>query len=437
MKPIVAIVGRPNVGKSTLFNKIVGERASIVDNVPGVTRDRLYRDTEWMGKEFLLVDTGGLEPNSKDFMLSKVKSQAEVAMKEADVIVFVVDAQAGITALDEDVLIVLRNHNKPIILAVNKIDDVAKHSDLIYEFYGMGFETVVPISAEHTKNIGDLMDAVVENFERVEEEPEPEGLKIAVIGRPNAGKSSLVNRIMGEERTIVSDIAGTTRDAIDTAFEVDEKKYVLIDTAGIRRRSKVDEDLEYYSVLKAMKAIKRADIVFVMIDAVEGVTDQDKRIAGMAHEEKKPLVITINKWDKINKSEVDIKEYEEKVRVDLPFLNYAPILFISALTGQKVMNLIDMSDRIYEEFTKRVTTGILNQVIKEATMLNPPPTRKGRAINVYYATQIAAAPPKFVLFVNHPDIVHFSYLRYIENKIREAFGFFGTPIDIELRKKGE
>ena len=437
MKPIVAIVGRPNVGKSTLFNKIVGERASIVDNVPGVTRDRLYRDTEWIGKEFLLVDTGGLEPNSKDFMLEKVKGQAEVAMKEADVIIFLVDAQAGITALDEDVMVVLRNHNKPIVLAVNKIDDVAKHSELIYEFYGMGFETVIPVSAEHTKNIGDLMDAVVANFERVEEEPEPEGLKIAVIGRPNAGKSSLVNRIMGEERTIVSDMAGTTRDAIDTAFEVDDKKYVLIDTAGIRRRSKVDEDLEYYSVLKAMKAIKRADIVFVMIDAVEGVTDQDKRIAGMAHEEKKPLVITINKWDKINKSEVDIKEYEEKVRVDLPFLNYAPILFISALTGQKVMSLIDMSDRIYAEFTKRVTTGILNQVIKEATMLNPPPTRKGRAINVYYATQIAAAPPKFILFVNHPDIVHFSYLRYIENKIREAFGFFGTPIEIELRKKGE
>ncbi len=437
MKPIVAIVGRPNVGKSTLFNKIVGERASIVDNVPGVTRDRLYRDTEWIGKEFLLVDTGGLEPNSKDFMLEKVKGQAEVAMKEADVIIFLVDAQAGITALDEDVMVVLRNHNKPIVLAVNKIDDVAKHSELIYEFYGMGFETVIPVSAEHTKNIGDLMDAVVANFERVEEEPEPEGLKIAVIGRPNAGKSSLVNRIMGEERTIVSDMAGTTRDAIDTAFEVDDKKYVLIDTAGIRRRSKVDEDLEYYSVLKAMKAIKRADIVFVMIDAVEGVTDQDKRIAGMAHEEKKPLVITINKWDKINKSEVDIKEYEEKVRVDLPFLNYAPILFISALTGQKVMSLIDMSDRIYAEFTKRVTTGILNQVIKEATMLNPPPTRKGRAINVYYATQIAAAPPKFILFVNHPDIVHFSYVRYIENKIREAFGFFGTPIEIELRKKGE
>lgn len=437
MKPIVAIVGRPNVGKSTLFNKIVGERASIVDNVPGVTRDRLYRDTEWMGKEFLLVDTGGLEPNSKDFMLSKVKGQAEIAMKEADVIIFVVDAQSGITALDEDVLIVLRNHNKPIILAVNKIDDVAKHSELIYEFYGMGFETVIPISAEHTKNIGDLMDAVAENFERFEEEPEPEGLKIAVIGRPNAGKSSLVNRIMGEERTIVSDMAGTTRDAIDTAFEVDDKKYVLIDTAGIRRRSKVDEDLEYYSVLKAMKAIKRADIVFVMIDAVEGVTDQDKRIAGMAYEEKKPLVITVNKWDKIDKSEVDIKAYEEKVRIDLPFLNYAPVLFISALTGQKVMSLIDMSDRIYEEYTKRVTTGILNQVIKEATMLNPPPTRKGRAINVYYATQISSAPPKFILFVNHPDILHFSYVRYIENKIREAFSFYGAPIEIELRKKGE
>ena len=437
MKPVVAIVGRPNVGKSTLFNKLVGERASIVDNVPGVTRDRLYRDTEWLGKEFLLVDTGGLEPESKDFMLEKVKDQAQIAMREADVIVFVVDGHAGVTALDQDVATVLRNHEKPVIVAVNKIDDAIKHAELVYEFYGFGFDDVIPVSAEHTKNLGDLLDSVAEHLEDVEEIEEADGLKIAVVGKPNAGKSSLINRMLGEERTIVSDIAGTTRDAIDSEFEYNGSKYVLIDTAGIRRRSKVEEDLEYYSVLRAMKAIKRADIVYIVFDAIEGLTEQDKRIAGMAHEERKPVIITVNKWDKVEKESNTMKDYEEALRQELQFLSYAPVVFVSALTGQRVMSLIDISNKIYEEYTRRITTGLLNQVIKEAMMLNPPPTRKGRAINVYCATQIAAAPPKFILFVNHPDIVHFSYVRYIENKIREAFGFFGTPIEIELRKKGE
>lgn len=437
MKPVVAIVGRPNVGKSTLFNKIVGERASIVDNVPGVTRDRLYRDAEWLGKEFLLVDTGGLEPESKDFILSKVKDQAQIAMREADVIVFVVDGHAGVTALDQDVATVLRNHDKPVIIAVNKIDDAVKHAELVYEFYGFGFDNVIPVSAEHTKNIGDLLDAVIENLRDFQEIEEEEGLKIAVVGKPNAGKSSLINRMLGEERTIVSDIAGTTRDAIDSSFEYKGSKYVLIDTAGIRRRSKVDEDLEYYSVLRAMKAIKRADVVYIVFDAEEGLTEQDKRIAGMAHEERKPVVITVNKWDKIDKDSMSAKEYEEALRQELQFMSYAPILFVSALTGQRVMSLIDMSNKIYEEYTRRITTGLLNQVIKEALMLNPPPTRKGRAININYATQIETAPPRFVIFANHPELVHFSYIRYIENKLREAFGFEGAPIEIEVRRKGE
>ena len=437
MKPVVAIVGRPNVGKSTLFNKIVGERASIVDNVPGVTRDRLYRDAEWLGKEFLLVDTGGLEPESKDFILSKVKDQAQIAMREADVIVFVVDGHAGVTALDQDVATVLRNHDKPVIIAVNKIDDAVKHAELVYEFYGFGFDNVIPVSAEHTKNIGDLLDAVIENLRDFQEIEEEEGLKIAVVGKPNAGKSSLINRMLGEERTIVSDIAGTTRDAIDSSFEYKGSKYVLIDTAGIRRRSKVDEDLEYYSVLRAMKAIKRADVVYIVFDAEEGLTEQDKRIAGMAHEERKPVVITVNKWDKIDKDSMSAKEYEEALRQELQFMSYAPILFVSALTGQRVMSLIDMSNKIYEEYTRRITTGLLNQVIKEALMLNPPPTRKGRAININYTTQIETAPPRFVIFANHPELVHFSYIRYIENKLREAFGFEGAPIEIEVRRKGE
>ena len=437
MKPVVAIVGRPNVGKSTLFNKLVGERASIVDNVLGVTRDRLYRDTEWLGKEFLLVDTGGLEPESKDFMLEKVKDQAQIAMREADVIVFVVDGHAGVTALDQDVATVLRNHEKPVIVAVNKIDDAIKHAELVYEFYGFGFDDVIPVSAEHTKNLGDLLDSVAEHLEDVEEIEEADGLKIAVVGKPNAGKSSLINRMLGEERTIVSDIAGTTRDAIDSEFEYNGSKYVLIDTAGIRRRSKVEEDLEYYSVLRAMKAIKRADIVYIVFDAIEGLTEQDKRIAGMAHEERKPVIITVNKWDKVEKESNTMKDYEEALRQELQFLSYAPVVFVSALTGQRVMSLIDISNKIYEEYTRRITTGLLNQVIKEAMMLNPPPTRKGRAININYATQIQTAPPVFALFANHPELVHFSYIRYIENKLREAFGFEGTPIEIEMRKKGE
>lgn len=437
MKPIVAIVGRPNVGKSTLFNKLVGERAAIVDDQPGVTRDRLYRNTEWSGTEFVLVDTGGLEPRNNDFMMSKIKQQAEVAMLEASVIIFLVEAKAGITALDEEIATILRKKNKPVIVAVNKVDNLQKQQDDLYEFWGLGFDDMIPISAEHKMNLGDMLDSVIGHIAKLELPEEEEGLKLAIIGRPNAGKSSLTNRLCGSERTIVSDIAGTTRDAIDTAFEYNDDKYVIIDTAGIRRKSKIEEDLEYYSVLRAMKAIGRADVCVMMLDAVEGLTDQDKRIAGIAHEEKKPLIICVNKWDLIEKNNKTLKEFEEGLRVDLPFLSYAPILFISALTGQRVLNILQIANKIYDEYTKRISTGLLNSVLKDAIAVNEPPTRKGRAIKINYATQISAAPPKFAIFCNHPDLLHFSYVRYIENKFREAFGFEGCPLEFVVNKKND
>lgn len=437
MKPIVAIVGRPNVGKSTLFNKLVGERAAIVDDQPGVTRDRLYRNTDWSGTEFVLVDTGGLEPRNNDFMMSKIKQQAEVAMLEASVIIFLVEAKAGITALDEEIATILRKKNKPVIVAVNKVDNLQKQQDDLYEFWGLGFDDMIPISAEHKMNLGDMLDSVIGHIAKLELPEEEEGLKLAIIGRPNAGKSSLTNRLCGSERTIVSDIAGTTRDAIDTAFEYDNEKYVIIDTAGIRRKSKIEEDLEYYSVLRAMKAIGRADVCVMMLDAVEGLTDQDKRIAGIAHEEKKPLIICVNKWDLVEKTNKTLKEFEEGLRVDLPFLSYAPILFISAMTGQRVLNILKTANKIYDEYTKRISTGLLNTVLKDAIAVNEPPTRKGRAIKINYVTQISSAPPKFAIFCNHPDLLHFSYVRYIENKFREAFGFEGCPLEFVVNKKND
>ena len=437
MKPIVAIVGRPNVGKSTLFNKLVGERAAIVDNQPGVTRDRLYRETEWSGTEFVLVDTGGLEPRNNEFMMNNIKKQAEVAMLEASVILFVVEAKAGITALDEEIATILRKKNKPVIIVVNQVDNLQKESDELYEFWGLGFEEMFPISAEHKINLGDMLDSVIGHIAKLEFPEEEEGLKLAIIGRPNAGKSSLTNRLVGSERTIVSDIAGTTRDAIDTAFEYDSEKYVIIDTAGIRRKSKIEEDLEYYSVLRAMKAIGRADVCVMMLDAVEGLTDQDKRIAGLAHEEKKPLIVCVNKWDLVEKDNKTMKNFEEGLREDLPFLAYAPILFISAFTGQRVLNILKTANHIYDEYTKRISTGLLNSVLKDAIAVNEPPTRKGRAIKINYATQISAAPPIFAIFCNHPDLLHFSYIRYIENKFREAFGFEGCPIEFVVNKKND
>lgn len=437
MKYTVAIVGRPNVGKSTLFNKLVGDRLSIVKDEPGVTRDRLYREMEWLGNKFLLVDTGGLEPRTQDFMMSKIKKQAQVAIDEADVIIFLVDGKAGITGLDEDVATILRKQDKKVIVAVNKIDNYMKEQENIFEFYGLGFEEVIGISGEHKTNLGDLLDAVVEKFDNKSTKEISEGLSIAILGRPNAGKSSLLNKLLNKERSIVSDIAGTTRDTIDSALKYDGEMYTLIDTAGIRRKSKVEDDIEYYSVLRAMKAIKRGDVCVLMLDATELLTDQDKRIAGMIYDERKPIIIAINKWDLIEKNDNSVKEFKELVKADLSFLDYAPIVTISALTGKRTLNILEQAKFINEEYHKKVTTGILNQILAEIVAQNPVPTRKGRAVKLNYGTQISQAPPKFVFFANNPELIHFSYKRYIENKLREYFGFEGCPIDIVFNKKGD
>ena len=436
MKPIVAIVGRPNVGKSTLFNNLVGDRIAIVDDMPGVTRDRLYRETEWNGVEFVVVDTGGLEPRNNEFMMTKIKEQAEVAMNEADVILFVVDGKSGVNPLDEEIAYILRKKQKPIILCVNKIDNFLQQQDDVYDFWGLGFEHLIPVSGAHKVNLGDMLDMVTEMIEKIDlPEEEEDVLKLAIIGKPNAGKSSLVNRLSGEERTIVSDIAGTTRDAIDTIVQYKDNKYMIIDTAGIRRKSKVEESLEYYSVLRAIKTIKRADVCILMLDGKEGLTEQDKRIAGIAAEELKPIVVVVNKWDLVDKNKVSMKSMKEELYAELPFLSYAPIEFVSALTGQRTTKILEISDTIYEEYTKRISTGILKTVLKDAVLMNNPPTRKGRVVKINYATQVSSAPPKFVLFCNYPELIHFSYARYIENKFREAFGFDGSPILISFEKK--
>lgn len=436
MKPIVAIVGRPNVGKSTLFNNLVGDRIAIVDDMPGVTRDRLYRETEWNGVEFVVVDTGGLEPRNNEFMMTKIKEQAEVAMNEADVILFVVDGKSGVNPLDEEIAYILRKKQKPIILCVNKIDNFLQQQDDVYDFWGLGFEHLIPVSGAHKVNLGDMLDMVTEMIEKIDlPEEEEDVLKLAIIGKPNAGKSSLVNKLSGEERTIVSDIAGTTRDAIDTIVQYKDNKYMIIDTAGIRRKSKVEESLEYYSVLRAIKTIKRADVCILMLDGKEGLTEQDKRIAGIAAEELKPIVVVVNKWDLVDKNKVSMKSMKEELYAELPFLSYAPIEFVSALTGQRTTKILEISDTIYEEYTKRISTGILNTVLKEAVLMNNPPTRKGRVVKINYATQVSTAPPKFVLFCNYPELIHFSYARYIENKFRETFGFDGSPILISFEKK--
>lgn len=435
MKQVVAIVGRPNVGKSTLFNKLIGDRLSIVKNEPGVTRDRLYRETEWSGKEFLLVDTGGLEPRTNDFMMSKIKQQAQVAIDEADVIIFLVDGKAGITGLDEDVANVLRKQDKKVVVAVNKIDNYMRDQENILEFYALGFEEVIGISGEHKTNLGDLLDAVVEKFDDEKEVEEEDSLKIAILGRPNAGKSSLVNKLLNEERSIVSDMAGTTRDAIDSSLKYDGDKFTLIDTAGIRRKSKVEDSIEYYSVLRAVKSIKRADVCVLMLDATELLTDQDKRVAGLIYEERKPIIIAVNKWDLIEKNNNSVKEFTELVKADLSFLDYAPIVTLSALTGKRTINILEQARFINEEYHKKITTGLLNQILAEIIAQNPVPTRKGRAVKINYATQVSQAPPKFVFFSNNPDLIHFSYQRYIENKLREYFGFEGCPIDIVFNRK--
>ena len=437
MKQVVAIVGRPNVGKSTLFNKLIGDRLSIVKNEPGVTRDRLYREMEWSGKEFLLVDTGGLEPKTDDFMMNKIKEQAQVAIDEADVVIFLVDGKSGITGLDEDVATVLRKKEKKVVVAVNKIDNYMRDQENILEFYALGFEEVVGISGEHKINLGDLLDAVISKFDRKKEKSREEGLKIAVLGRPNAGKSSLVNKLLNEERSIVSDIAGTTRDSIDSSLKYDGETYTLIDTAGIRKQSKIEDSIEYYSVLRAVKSIKRADVCVLMLDATELLTEQDKRVAGLIYEERKPIIIAINKWDLIEKDNTSVKKFTELVKADLPFLSYAPVITISALTGKRTINILEQAKFINEEYHKKITTGLLNQILSEMIAQNPVPTRKGRAVKINYATQVGEAPPRFVFFSNNPELIHFSYQRYIENKLREYFGFEGCPIDIVFNKKNE
>jgi len=437
-KPVVAIVGRPNVGKSTLFNRFTGGMVAIVEDTPGVTRDRLYRNAEWLGREFTLVDTGGIQVGEKvDDISAQVRKQAEIAMEEADVILFVVDGRTGLTVEDEVIVSTLRRAPKPVILVVNKIENFDRQTE-IYDFYGLGLGEPVAISAAHGLNTGDLLDRVVAHFPLVEEETySPDTIRIAVIGRPNVGKSSLINAILGEERVIVSDVPGTTRDAIDTQFERDGNHYVLIDTAGMRRRARISEATERYSVVRALRAVDRADVSLLILDAVPGVTEQDKKIAGYAHEGGKASVIIVNKWDLIAKDEHTMKRFDETVRSELGFLHYAPTLYVSALTRQRVPKILELVDFVAEQHARRITTGVLNSLLSDAVQLNPPPGARGKRLKILYGTQIAVKPPSFVLFVNDPELMHFSYLRYLENQLRQSFGFEGTPLKIIVRQRAE
>lgn len=434
-RPIVAIVGRPNVGKSTLFNKLAGRRISIVEDTPGVTRDRIYAEVEWLNKKFTLVDTGGIEPESEDVILSQMRRQAEIAIETADVIVFMVDGKEGITPADYEVANMLRKTQKPVLVVVNKIDNLSLE-DNKYEFYNLGIGDVISISAAQGLGIGDMLDEIVSFFNDFEGVAENEGeIKVAIIGKPNAGKSSLLNRLVGEERAIVSDIPGTTRDSIDSFVEIGGDKFLFIDTAGIRKKSKVKEEVERYSVLRAIASIERADVCAVVIDATEGVTEQDEKIAGLAHEAGKGVVIVVNKWDLIEKETNTMNEYSERIRKDLSFISYAPIVFISAKTGQRVSRMIELIKYVADQHAMRIRTGALNEVISEAVLMKQPPIEKGKALKIYYATQASTKPPTFVLFVNYTDIVHFSYERYLENQIRQHFGLEGTPIRFIYREK--
>lgn len=435
-KPLVAIVGRPNVGKSTFFNKMAGRRISIVENKPGVTRDRIYADAEWCGKKFTMVDTGGIEVKSDDEMWKHIRRQAELAVELADVVLFFTDGKQGITADDDEVAKYLRKTGKPVVLAVNKVD--TRDHSVIYEFYALGLGEPIPVSAEQSLNLGDLLDAIVEKFPKTEgEEESGAALKIAVVGKPNAGKSSLVNKILGFDRVIVSDVAGTTRDAVDTAFSYNEKDYILVDTAGIRRKNKVDEDVEYYSVVRAIAAIRKADIVLIVVDSSEKMTEQDVRICGLVHEAGKPSVIVMNKWDAVEKETGTMNVFQKKLKEDLKFMDYFRPVFISAKTGQRVPEVLKAAEASYENSARRITTGTLNEVIQDAVAVNEPPSYKGRRLKVLYATQVASNPPSFVLFVNDSELVHFSYKRYLENSLRKAFDFTGTPVRIIIRNKDQ
>jgi len=437
-KPIVAIVGRPNVGKSMLFNKLIGRRLSIVEDTPGVTRDRIYGECEWNGRKFTLVDTGGIEPRTDSQILSFMREQAQIAIDNAAVIVFLTDIKTGLTASDQEVANMLLRSKKPIVLAVNKMDSIGAPDPDYYEFYNLGLGDPVAVSAVHGHGTGDLLDECVKYFpEEEEEEEEPDVIKVALIGKPNVGKSSLTNRILGEQRMIVSDVAGTTRDAIDSYFENEQGKYVFIDTAGMRKKSKVEESIEKYSVLRATMAIDRSDVCLIMIDATEGVTEQDTKVAGLAHEAGKACIIVVNKWDLVEKDGKTMDRMREDIRRDLSYMTYAPIVFISAATGQRVPRLFELINYVNEQSCTRITTGMLNNVLADAQTRVQPPTDKGRRLKIYYMTQVATRPPHFVIFCNDRQLFHFSYQRYIENCIRNTFGLEGTPIILSIRQKGD
>ena len=438
-KPIVAIVGRPNVGKSTLFNKLIGERRSIVEDVPGVTRDRIYGETEWCAKKLIVIDTGGIEPKTDDIILKQMRFQAEVAIESADVIIFMCDVRTGLTADDRDIAVMLQKSGKPIIPCINKCDSVGAPPFEFYEFYELGFDCEpIAVSSVHGSGTGDLLDEVLKRLpEAVADEEEDDSIKVAVIGKPNAGKSSIINRIVGQNRLIVSDIAGTTRDAVDTHVEIDGTKFTFIDTAGIRRASKINDKIEKYSVLRAHMAVERADVCLIMIDAATGITEQDEKIAGIAHEAGKASIVVVNKWDSIEKDNSTTNSFNERIRNALGYMPYAPIAYVSALTGQRINTLFDHIKYVHNQATTRISTGMLNDVLAEATMKVQPPSDKGRRLKIYYMTQISVAPPTFVIFCNDAELFHFSYQRYLENCLRQTFGFSGTPIRLIIRMKGD
>ncbi|MBR5157525.1 MAG: ribosome biogenesis GTPase Der [Clostridia bacterium] len=435
---VVAIVGRPNVGKSTLFNKIVGERISIVDDTPGVTRDRIYHEAEWCGRKFRLIDTGGIEPKNDDVILKGMRLQAELAIDHADVIIFMVNVLDGMVAADSDVANMLRKAGKPVVVAANKVDNIGQPPMELYEFYNLGLGDPMPISSIHGLGVGDLLDEVVKSLpEESDTDEDEDTLRVAVVGRPNAGKSSLINKILGEERVIVSDIAGTTRDAIDTRFEKDGVAYTLVDTAGMRKRGKIDDMIERYSVIRSLAAVDRADVCIIVIDATQGVTEQDSKIAGYAHDQGKASIIAVNKWDLVEKDTNTMKHFRDSVLEGLPFMMYAPVHFISALTGQRVERLFELVKYVHEQNSMRIKTGMLNDVLNEATSKVQPPSDKGKRLKIYYMTQPTTCPPTFVVFVNNKDLMHFSYLRYLENQIRGVFGLEGTPVKFIIRERGD
>ncbi len=437
-KPIVAVVGRPNVGKSTLFNALAGQRISIVQDTPGITRDRIYADVSWLDRTFTLIDTGGIEPDSRDIILSQMRAQAQIAIDTADVIIFLVDVKDGLVDSDAKVADMLRRSQKPVVLVVNKVDSFDKYMADVYEFYNLGIGDPHPISAANRLGLGDMLEAVSAYFGEPDgEEEEDERPRIAIVGKPNVGKSSLINKLLGEDRLIVSDIAGTTRDAVDTEVKYKGKEYVFIDTAGLRRKNKIKEELEHYMIVRAVGAVERSDVVVLVIDAVEGVSEQDAKIAGIAHERGKAVIIAVNKWDAVEKDDKTIYRVTEKVREVLSYMPYAEIVFISALTGQRTNKLFDIIDMVSENHAMRVATGVLNEIMAEAVAMQQPPTDKGKRLRLYYITQVSVKPPTFVIFVNHRELMHFSYTRYMENQIRETFGFRGTPLRFIIRERNE